>query len=380
MVKSIERMPLSAVSPGASRHLVIYRYGRPGARPKAYLQAGLHADETPPMLVLHHLVRLLDEAERVGAIRGEIVVLPACNPIGLDQEILGVHVGRSDLAGGGNFNRQWPDVSGPVAEAIGPALGEDADANAMLIRGALVEAVARIEAASELAVLRLALLRHAIDADIVLDLHCDQEALPYLYMSTLNWPAGADLAADLSMRAVLLALDPGGQAFEDVCAMTWHRLGERFGPEQPIPQGCFAATVELRGKADVSDGMAAGDAEGLRRFLMRRGVLSGDAGAMPRAVCDAVPFEAVDVIRAPAGGVLVYRAELGQRLYAGAAIAEIVDPAADDPCAARTEIVTRTDGWVLTRRSDRYVRRGQVIAKVVGHSPLPDGTGPLLED
>ncbi len=97
MAKSIERLPLSATSPGASRHLVIRRYGRPGARPKAYLQGSLHADETPPMLVLHHLVRLLDEAERVGAIRGEIVVLPAPNPIGLDQEILGVHVRREPL-------------------------------------------------------------------------------------------------------------------------------------------------------------------------------------------------------------------------------------------------------------------------------------------
>ena len=69
MAKSIERLPLPAAHSATARHLVIHRYGRPGARPKAYLQGSLHADETPPMLVLHHLVRLLDDAERAGGIQ-----------------------------------------------------------------------------------------------------------------------------------------------------------------------------------------------------------------------------------------------------------------------------------------------------------------------
>lgn len=380
MVKSIERLALPLASSGTARALVVHRYGRPGGRPKAYLQGGLHADETPPMLVLHHLLRLLDEAERADAVRGEIIVVPAANPIGLDQEVMGVHVGRSDLAGGGNFNRQWPDVTDDVATAIGSKLGGTAEANAALLRRALVDAVAAIEPANALAAMRLSLLARAIDADIVLDLHCDQEALPHLYASTVNWPAGADLAAELSCRAALLALDPGGQAFEDVCAMAWHKLGQRSGPARPVPQGCFAATVELRGKADVSDELAAADARGLLRFLTRRGALSGDIAPPPAADCEAVPFEAVDVVRAPRTGVLVHKADLGERLRPGAVLAEIVDPSADDPRGARSQVTTRADGWVLTRRSDRYIRVGQVVAKVVGRSPLAGRTGHLLED
>ena len=42
-----ERLPLLTASPGSARHLTIYRFGTPGARPKVYLQAALHADETP---------------------------------------------------------------------------------------------------------------------------------------------------------------------------------------------------------------------------------------------------------------------------------------------------------------------------------------------
>ena len=44
---------------------------------KVYLQAGLHADEMPGVLVLQHLMALLDEAEKRGQILGEVLVVPA---------------------------------------------------------------------------------------------------------------------------------------------------------------------------------------------------------------------------------------------------------------------------------------------------------------
>jgi hypothetical protein len=59
-----------------------HRYGKPGARPKAYLQASLHADEIPGMLAAHHLIGLLDDADKRGEIKGEIIVVPVANPVG----------------------------------------------------------------------------------------------------------------------------------------------------------------------------------------------------------------------------------------------------------------------------------------------------------
>ena len=38
---------LPGVAPGVRREIHLLGFGRPGARPKAYLQAGLHADELP---------------------------------------------------------------------------------------------------------------------------------------------------------------------------------------------------------------------------------------------------------------------------------------------------------------------------------------------
>ena len=67
----IETLALTGASAGTRRELTQYRFGASGAQPKVYLQAGLHADEVPGVLVLQHLMDLLDQASGRGEIRGD---------------------------------------------------------------------------------------------------------------------------------------------------------------------------------------------------------------------------------------------------------------------------------------------------------------------
>ena len=83
----VETIPLGG-SAGTRHELLVRRYGTPGARPKVYVQAGLHADEMPGVLTAHHLCGLLDGA----AVTGEVVVLPLANPLGLAQRGFAVTV------------------------------------------------------------------------------------------------------------------------------------------------------------------------------------------------------------------------------------------------------------------------------------------------
>src|SRR3546814_14407 len=92
-----DRLPLLSGSPGTARELVVHRFGQAAARPKIYLEAALHADETPGLLGLHHLYGLLEEADRRGGIAGEIVLVPYANPIGLAQFSNGDHAGRYEI-------------------------------------------------------------------------------------------------------------------------------------------------------------------------------------------------------------------------------------------------------------------------------------------
>ena len=379
MTKTIDRLPLLPYSLDTPRQLVVHRYGVRGARPKAYLHASLHADEVPAMLVLHHLVGLLDEADRAGGIKGEIVVVPMANPIGVSQVVNARHVGRYELAGGGNFNRNWPDLFAGLAERVRDRLSDDAARNVTVIRASMLADLEARTAGSELGSLRLALARLAVDADIVLDCHCDSESLLHLFLIPAHWPSAADLSAEIGSRATLLSEESGGQAFDETFSTPWTRLARAI-PDKPIPAACLSATIEYRGQAEVGDQWAEADARALLRFLQRRGLVAGDPGPLRQPLCEATRLDACDVVRTPAAGIVAYKQPLGATPTAGAVIAEIVDPTADDPRTARTPVRSAADGLLLSRRADKLVRPGDSLAKVVGSKTLPSRTGYLLED
>ncbi len=142
MSHTVTRVALPCPSPGTARGLTVHRLGAPGARPKAYLQAGLHAGELPGVLTLRHLLARLVAIADQGGIMGEIVLVPVANPVGLGQTVHGQLLGRYDLARGVNFNRGFPEIADAVAERVADQLDEDGEANVARIRTALKKLLA----------------------------------------------------------------------------------------------------------------------------------------------------------------------------------------------------------------------------------------------
>ncbi len=380
MTRRIERHRLHASTPGTTREVMVRHYGAAGARPKAYLQAALHADEIPAHLTVHHLARLLDEADGRGEIVGEIVLVPYANPIGLGQFVENHHHGRREISGGGNFNRNWPNLFEMLGDELDGKLTDSPAENVQIIRAAITAALEAETPDSELHSLRLILARLAADADLVFDLHCDDQALMHLFLIPDHWPLAHDIAAELGCRAVLLAEDSGGGSFDETFSTPWTYLAAKY-PKHPIPAACLAGTVELRGQSDVEDDLAEADATALFRALQRHGVVAGNPGPLPEPQCEATRLDACEILRAPVPGVVAYAVALGAQVRAGDVVAWIVDPAAEDPSQAREAVRAGTDGLILSRRDRRYVLPGMSLAKVVGTKTLPARAGGfLLED
>ncbi|MBL8251916.1 MAG: succinylglutamate desuccinylase/aspartoacylase family protein, partial [Candidatus Competibacter sp.] len=152
------KIDLPSPAPGTRRALLVHRYGQPGARPKAYFQAALHADEIPGLLVAQHLLRQLEQARAENRIIGEILVVPVANPIGLSQHLNGRLLGRFDFESTGNFNRAFPDLSAVAAERLRGRLRADPEANAIRIREVLRVILAEQQTVREASALKLALL------------------------------------------------------------------------------------------------------------------------------------------------------------------------------------------------------------------------------
>ena len=381
MPTATDHIELPAPAPGTQRALLVHRYGAPGARPKAYFQAALHADEIPGLLVAQHLLRGLEQAQEQGRMAGEVIVVPAANPIGLNQHCDGRLLGRFDFEGTGNFNRGFPDLVPLALERLRGRLSADPIDNVTLIRSILRAVLAEQRAVREADALKLALLGQAIDADFVFDLHCDGEALLHLYASRWQADEARALGAELGAAAILLEEEPGGNPFDESCAGPWWKLRAALATEGLVPLACFATTVELRGQADVSDEYAAADAVALLRFLQRHGVIVGEPGPLPEPHCEPTPLDGVDVLTAPVAGVLVYRKKLGEYVTEGEIVAELVCPFDEPPGAARLAVHATTSGLLFARTTERLARPGQKFCKVAGRKSLSyRRAGKLLED
>ncbi|MBZ2207684.1 succinylglutamate desuccinylase/aspartoacylase family protein [Massilia soli] len=344
-----------------SHHLTSLHFGTPGAGKKAYLQAALHADEVPGMLVAQFLRNELLALEAAGSIRGEVVLVPAANPLGLAQAIHGAPFGRFDLTTGTNFNRAYKHVADELKATLAGRLGADAAANVALIRRHARSAVGDWAPRTDAETLKKVLLGMAIDADIVLDLHCDNEAVMHIYAGTPLAQAVAPLAALLGARALLVALEAGEEPFDEACSRLWWDLAAHFG-EAAIPPACVAATVELRGEMEVDYDLARSDATAILRFLAHQGVIDAEVGQLPAATCAATPLEAVEPVAAPHAGVLVFRKRLGEQVAAGEALADLIDPVS----GATTELRAGVAGVFFARTAHRYVLRGMAVGKVAG--------------
>jgi len=370
MGKIVETIELLSPSPGTSRTIAVHHYGTPGKGPKAYFQGAIHADEYPGLLVANHLVALLDQAEQDGLITGEVVVVPVANPIGLDQCLNGSHRGRYELCSGGNFNRDWPDLSDAVAGKVRGHLGKDEASNVKAIRKALTQAVAELPENNEFDSLRKALLGQSVTADFVFDLHCDLEALMHLYASRRHRDLAVELGRDIDARVVLLENEPGGAPFDEANAGVWWRLRDKIGAKCPFPDACFATTVELRGVLDVEDSLAALDARGMYRFLQRHGLIKGPGEPVPDTPLQPTPLEGTDVLSSPGAGIVVYHKQIGDQVRAGDVVAELIDLMEPDPKKARTPIVSKATGLFFARMTERLMRPGAEIGKIAGPEPL----------
>ncbi len=371
------RIELPSMTPGSSRHIVVHRFGTRGARPKIYLQAAIHADELPGAMALHHLMPMLVKADAAGRIEGEIVIVPTVNPIGLSQLVGNQHLGRYHLLGRDNFNRNWLDLSDAVAERIGAKLGADAQANVAAIRRAALAALAEMRPISELQTMRVEIMKLSVDADIVLDLHCDIQAALHLFISKRDVPGAAEaLAADIGAQATLYNEPyPAALTFSGVNGALWARLAERF-PAAQIPQACLSATIEYRSQHDVNDKLGAADAANLYRFMQRRGVIGGRAAPLARLKAAITPITGMDVGYSGDTGILVYRVAAGARVRKGQVVCEVIDPADERGAAARTPIASGTDGVLFARRRDgMLVWPGMVVFRIAGAKALAHRAG-----
>ncbi len=368
-------LPLTLTAPGTQRALRVLDFGPAEGTPLIYLQAAIHADEIPALATAHRLEQKLTALEAQGAFRGRVRLVPVANPIGLDQHLMGQHLGRFDFSGRENFNRGYPDLGEVLPERLSGQLTDDPDHNTRVIRNTLRDVLAEIPPLRVSEEHKRLLFEQSLDADLIVDLHCDDDSELHLYTSPSGWEAFEDLARLLAIPVVMLADDSGGASFDEALPGLWTTLQRAF-PEVPIASATRGCTLELRGMEDVRFDLVEQDTEALLAFLQRQQVLDLPETPLPDRVSQVVALEAVDFPAAPIAGMVLWHKALGEEVTEGETLAEIWVPgqASQPP----VPVPARCSGRLFVRTRQRFVEAGASLGKVCGSAPLPWRQGYLL--
>ncbi|MGY2292494.1 succinylglutamate desuccinylase/aspartoacylase family protein [Pseudomonas sp. SDO528_S397] len=365
----LNQHPLLQATQGTHRHVDSEHYGVVACGRKIYIQAALHADETPAMLVAAQLRQQLVTLENAGRLNVEVVLVAVANPAGLGQYIMGAPSGRFELGSGRNYNRGFPVPVQDIARKVEHLLGQDINANRELIRQAWGECLRAAQPMDEYQSLQQTLMLLAHDADIVLDLHCSREAAMHIYTGEAVWPTVEPLARYIGAEASLLATDSQANSFDEALYLLWVNLREHFGERFPIPDSSVSVTVEHRGQRDVSYELANHDATAIIDYLTYLGAVEGLPRSLPPLRSPATPLAGSEQFYAPSAGVLVHRAAVGSRIEPGQALFDIVDPH-----SGKTTTVSSTNSGVFYMRRDvRFVKPGDPLGRVSGATPIRSG-------
>jgi hypothetical protein len=370
---------LTGDTPGRSTELNYFRIGPEDAGKKVYLQAALHADEQPGIMVLHHLLELLRAADAAGELKARFVLFPMVNPLGMGDIEFGQHQGRYNRSTGVNHNRDWPVPYDAVGDGLAARLGDDAEDNIRLVRAALREWAASLPRETALQQWRQSVISEACDADYVFDLHCDDDSLLHIFSVPQLADNMQQLANWSGAAATMLAEDSGGGSFDEVWPAIWLRLA-RDCEDKPLPLPVVSCTLEYRGQMDTFDALNRQDAHNLYGYFQEQGLIDGKLLGHKSEARAGTDLRATQYLRSPQAGLLAYRVEPGDWVRKGDCIAEVIRLDGDGAFVERIPLLAETSGQVISRKVQKYVWAGANVSKIVGSEILESRTGKLLSD
>ena len=282
--------------------------GSEAGAPKVYIQASMHASEIQGNAVVFELLTYLKENQP----QGDIVIIPQCNPISMSNRLGAGHQGRFDPATGDNWNRHYflPEID---YEAFAEAHlhSETAIYKAafrQLLMSDLDAALACNYRLSRAKRLNYIMQRQALEADIILDLHTDTNAIDYIYSPNF---AKQSVEKFYFSYVLLMENDVGG-ALDEAGFYPWWALKKAFEKhkrQEEVQVDAF--TLELGSEEIIDSKKGQNQALGILNYLAYKGVVK----SIPTVVKRVVSFHDVEgfqSISASHGGLYEWFVQPGE--------------------------------------------------------------------
>jgi len=350
-------LPNSAM--GTTKSIRIFSFGDMSSKNRVYIQAGLHAGEHPGILVAHLLLQKLTDLEKQGVINARIDVAPVVNPIGIDQFLNGEINGRYSFKDGTNFNRNFNrDI---VKDVLSEQIEQEISRQGLLAK--VIHRLETLKVNTQAEALKNILLCEGLSANLVLDLHCDGESLHHVYAEKGALEEARVVAKYLKTDQLILSDMTDSSAFDDTINYLNHQINNNSSASNIDTKQPNAYTVELRGRADVSEYFADKDSSSIVSLLEKMSYINTtnqDKDIEESTVPESSNMQAVYT---SSSGIVVHCKDLGDKVAVGDVIAKIINPLEINSSPLET-FKANISGQVFSRHISKLAYPGMEITKI----------------
>lgn len=353
--------------------LQTYRFvgDRPGK--KVYIQANLHGAELAGNAVIHELIQWLSQLDDT-TLKGEICLVPVCNPMGVNQRAHNFASGRYNPYDGRDYNRIFWDYEKTGADILAFARSHlDSPVTAIVtayrqqIQNAFAAQLAAIAAPTGVPVhelYRIRLQALALDADYVVDLHSStNEGLDYVYYFR-----------DRDQSACYFGLDFGilldkydGDAFDEAFIKPWLALEAAFEQlGRSLHCDIEAWTLELGTGMQLNPQSVERGLKGVKNYLVRKGLLAEVTVNDVSEVCMALAHRSqVTKYYATTGGVIENRVRPGTEVKAGDLLYQLLCFNKLESLPGVLDVQAQSAGLVYDVSTNRALSQGEYVLSLI---------------
>jgi uncharacterized protein len=375
MIPRIKTLPIADLASGDRLALQVYQFvgSKPGK--KAYLQANLHGAEIVGNAVISQLIEFLSSLEET-QLQGEIWLVPACNPMSINQRSHHFSTGRFNAYDGENWNRIFWDYE-RERDNIAEFAKSQLDRTPSQIQENYRRQIAfhfdlileKINSPSSVSLshrYRYHLQSLCLDADYVIDIHSStNQGIDYLYC----FPSQEKSARYFLLDRGIIFDEYDGCAFDEAFLKPWLALEKHLSIlGKSMKFDLEAWTLELGSGMQMNPDSVFRGVRGIKNYLVYKGML--DLPNFP--LCQTfshslklVPKSHLKKYYAPQGGTIQSRLPLGTFVEAGQWLYQLLCLNKEGRLPQIINICAERSGLVFDVSTNHAVNQGEYILEMM---------------
>ncbi|MGK7947070.1 MAG: succinylglutamate desuccinylase/aspartoacylase family protein [Microcystaceae cyanobacterium] len=359
---------------GDQLKLQSYHFQGKNPQKKAYIQANLHGSEIVGNAVIYHLIDFLDQLEQE-KLQGEIVLVPVCNPISVNQRSHFFSSGRYNPYDGKDWNRIFWDyekeqenLHGFIKSQINLPTLEIQKNYLNLILKAFEHKHQQRNQGKGLPVkelYRYQLQSLSLDANYVIDIHSSSnECIDYLYCFHHREESAPYFGLDYG----ILMREYDGDAFDEAFMKPWLALERQLAKMKVIMQFDVEAwTLELGSGMMMNPDSVAKGVWGIKNYLAFKGILPSEEVSHPVKDITFVRRNQMQRYYAPTGGMIQHRLPLHHPVGKGDRLYQLLCFNKEEQAPTLNDIYAEEDGFIFDRSTNHAVNQGEYVLTVISN-------------